>query len=313
MKGDPIQIAAAIDAALTRRGGRGPIIAEGKHHRRRSLSPVTVAEAPTPVLGCEVFLVTTADARYPRMVHPAVDREILPPGIAETVADQLVHDELVRGAMDDEHDAVMTGLREFAGLLPAPVTLALNGDDHTGEPFAVFATVIDHKLAWRTICIQRIGHRSVAKTAERLIKEQTLRAEMLDAATGDRAEALLCCPVAARAIVADPAKWHARVTEDLAQGCTTNGFRDGVYRPYIHLKGARWRGDTLMADGEFPEAVRAAMVGRRLGEIVDHDLIPGDIAITGSAQRRGDGQIYIRTDATPVPMAPLFRLMGTRL
>jgi hypothetical protein len=301
MKSTPASMAESITLALTRI--RAP----------EALRDVKVEEMPghggrimTPCI-----LVRHAGSPHAHVFDLETDRETLPPACADKVARRLVETHADLAIKAAEHDGVAIIAAPLSVLPDTRPLFAF--DEREGGPltsFSMFADVLSHSLVRRRVRVQRMVTATMHNTAVRMATQEKMRSDMLAAAGGDRRAALTCCPVTARAIVEDPGKWRPKIEEALADDAGVGGFRDGQYRPMVHLGGARWRGSTFMADGEQPETVRAALVGRPLTDFVRHRLIPEGITITGSAQRRGDGEIYVRTDTLPVPMAPILDLLG---
>lgn len=248
---------------------------------------------------------------HPHVFDLSTDRETLPPTCAEKIARRLIQTHLEISIMGAEHAGVTVIMAPLRMVLDAEPVIAFDEwEGGAGTNFSLFTEVLGHSLDRRMVRVQRVTANTAHDIAVRMAEQEKLRATMLASAGGDRRAALFCCPVAARAIMEAPDEWRVKVEEALRDDGGVSGFRDGRYRPMVHLGGARWRDTTFMADGEQPETVRTAMVDRPLTDFVRHRLIPDDIIITGTAQRMGDREIFVRTDATPVPMAPLLDLLG---
>lgn len=299
MKSTTDSMARSISEALVRKGApseiRGVTVEEMIGQCRRIMTPC--------------ILVRHEGSRMAHVFDLAVDRETLPPGIADSIAVRLMETALdpIRNA---EHSAVEVMLSPFTSLLPDGAALALDSDRGTLSEFSLFCEALDHQLGRGMERYTGIRSANANDTASRTAGCETRRAAMLDAVGGDRKAALRCCPVAERTIAENPDKWRTRMTEALEGMGGMNQFLDGIYRPMIHFgSGVRWRQSTLIVSTEFPETVRTALVGRPLTDVFRHSSIPDSIMITGIAQRRGDGEAYVRTDAETVPLEPSLDLL----
>lgn len=303
MKADPISATKAIETALER-------IDKKKTVGAVRLDPVP---GPTEQDRRAGVLVTPEGVAYPRLFDLPVDRDVLPPGVAETIAGQLVEDADDRTALDAMHAETLALFADLAAQLPQPPFLALHSSDaFPATPYSLFGPILSHTFERRWTRVWRVGGNPAKTTAQLMAGEERSRADRLREA-GSRAAALTCCPVAARMIREDPGKWRARIVDELSGRTSTMAFRDGVYRPMTFIGGARWRESTLILKGEMPDTLRSAIEGRPLTALVEHTMIPDDITITGTAQRMGDGEVYVRTDAKPVPMAPILAGLGIEL
>lgn len=276
----------------------------------RKAIPFTLASPPRDDGGAS-FLIMADGMPCARLINLPVDRERIPPGIADGILSQIQMDLNKRDAIQQAYDKVASEFAGLSSMLPASPLIVLQGEYATlHAPFSAYTGILTHSLQRRWIRTWRIGAQNASRIADGMIMKEAERAKMLNAA-GSRHGALMCCPVAQVAIIAEPGEWASRILRDAGGSAGGLPFLDGLYRPMILLaKGIRWRAGTLMLDQEMPETMRIAVEGRMLSDLIVHPLLPPDARITATARRQSDGQIYVRTDAAPVPFGPILDRIG---
>lgn len=307
MRAHPEDAAAKIDAALTAVG-------------RTDLTPVKVER--TPVVLNDVrevvqILVLPAGRTIMRAHECAVDRERFPQTIAEHIARDIVWDEENREELEARHRSILEDYATFLGMLPeTPLLVSSTGNGSSNIQFDIYGIALTEALAPRMQLFNGLASLFEGQQASKaLALAASQRARLAELAPhADRKAALTCCPVAARAIVADPARWSTTLRNALDDRAgALSGFWTGRYQPEVILApDLHWKHGFLRINQKLPETLKLALIGRHIRDVVEHPFLDPDCEIVGVTERR-NGMIYLRIDAQAVPLGPVLDAIGMNL